>query len=132
MSAVTTVMPDRDKIYAIYDVRGTLGAEIAYIAGKLVGQRGCALCDISHGWNPLGKAAWRNALGTLARVEWLHADEQPTALSNYTSGQLPCVVLAGAERYKTLLNRPDLERCQGDINAFELALRAALDGLFID
>jgi|TARA_B110000483_G_scaffold241063_1_gene323109 hypothetical protein len=125
-------MPNSDKIYAIYDVRGTLGAEIAYIAGKLVGQRGCALCDISHGWNPLGKAAWRNALGTLARVEWLHADEQPTALSNYTSGQLPCVVLAGAERYKMLLNRPDLECCQSDINAFDLALRAALDGLSDD
>jgi hypothetical protein len=132
VSAVTTVMPNSDKIYAIYDVRGTLGAEIAYIAGKLVGQRGCALCDISHGWNPLGKAAWRNALGTLARVEWLHADEQPTALSNYTSGQLPCVVLAGAERYKMLLNRPDLECCQSDINAFDLALRAALDGLSDD
>lgn len=132
MSAVTTVMPNSDKIYAIYDVRGTLGAEIAYIAGKLVGQRGCELCDISHGWNPLGKAAWRNALGTLARVEWLHADEQPTALSNYTSGQLPCVVLAGAERYKMLLNRPDLECCQSDINAFDLALRAALDGLSDD
>ena len=125
-------MPNSDKIYAIYDVRGTLGAEIAYIAGKLVGQRGCELCDISHGWNPLGKAAWRNALGTLARVEWLHADEQPTALSNYTSGQLPCVVLAGAERYKMLLNRPDLECCQSDINAFDLALRAALDGLSDD
>ena len=125
-------MPNSDKIYAIYDVRGTLGAEIAYIAGKLVGQRGCELCDISHGWNPLGKAAWRNALGTLARIEWLHADEQPTALSNYTSGQLPCVVLAGAERYKMLLNRPDLECCQSDINAFDLALRAALDGLSDD
>ena len=129
---MTTVMPGSDKIYAIYDVRGTLGAEIAYIAGKLVGQRGCELCDISHGWNPLGKAAWRNAEGNLARVEWLHADHQPTALSSHTSGQLPCVVLAGAEHYKTLLNRPDLERCQGDINAFDVALQAALDGLSID
>lgn len=129
---MTTVMPSSDKIYAIYDVRGTLGAEIAYIAGKLVGQRSCELCDISHGWNPLGKAAWRNAEGNLARVEWLHADHQPTALSSYTSGQLPCVVLAGAEHYKTLLNRPDLERCQGDINAFDVALQSALDGLSID
>ncbi len=129
---MTTVMPSSDKIYAIYDVRGTLGAEIAYIAGKLVGQRSCELCDISHGWNPLGKAAWRNAEGNLARVEWLHADHQSTALSSYTLGQLPCVVLAGAEHYKTLLNRPDLERCQGDINAFDVALQAALDGLSID
>ena len=42
--------------FAIYDADGSLAGELSYALGKLAGARRCALCDISHGWNPLASS----------------------------------------------------------------------------
>ncbi len=119
-------MPSNNKIYAIYDACSTLSGELTYIAKKLLGRSNCGLCDISHGWNPVGKAAWRDGRGMVSEVEWLHIDQQPATLSLYTQGRLPCVILAKYEDFSMLLNAGDLRRCQGDIAVFEAALLDAL------
>lgn len=36
-------------VYAIYNAESSLVGELAYMAGKVIGNRACALCDITHG-----------------------------------------------------------------------------------
>ena len=115
------------KLYAIYDAGGSLMGELSYIAGKMVGQRECALCDISHGWNPRGKADWRAACAAGSEVTWLHSDEQPPALEAFTRGQLPCVVSEADEQFRVLLDREALAACGGDFNRFQSALNQVLE-----
>ena len=47
------------RLLAIFDADGTCIGELQYLLNKCAGWESCALCDISHGWNPIGKAAWR-------------------------------------------------------------------------
>ena len=75
------------RYFAIYDADGTLSGELGYALGKLAGTRHCALCDISHGWNPIGKAGWRKDSGLSCKLQWLHRDEQSPDLAAYTLGK---------------------------------------------
>ncbi|WP_419846165.1 hypothetical protein [Candidatus Poriferisocius sp.] len=60
----------------IYDADGGLGGELRYVAGKLLGRGKCALCDITHGWNPMGSRSWKQACAVSdVDLELLHRDE---------------------------------------------------------
>ncbi|MDG1065661.1 MAG: hypothetical protein P8O91_05545 [Luminiphilus sp.] len=109
---------------AIYDADGTLSGELGYALGKLAGTRHCALCDISHGWNPAGKAAWRKDSGLSCSLQWLHRDEQSSDLAAYTLGKLPLVVEQRNDGFRTLLDAEKLEACNGDYEAFLALLEA--------
>ena len=113
-------------IYAIYNADGSIQGELSYLAGKVTGQRECALCDISHGLNPIGKPAWRRSQKTQPKVEWIHRDEQPEALAQFTAGKLPMVALVSAGVSTTLLDREALQSCQGDLATFERLLEERL------
>ena len=112
------------RYFAIYDADGTLFGEVGYVLGKLAGTRHCALCDLSHGWNPRGKAPWRADSGLSCRLQWLHRDEQSAALAAYTAGRLPLVVEQREDGFRTLLNAEKLEACDGDYDAFLAMLEA--------
>lgn len=86
------------KLYAIYDADGTLLGELSYLKDKCLGKAECALCDLSHGWNPLGKASWRQRQGLAASLEWVHRDEAPSHVLSAVSDHLPCIAIdrAGA------------------------------------
>lgn len=45
----------------IYDADGGFSGELRYAIGKISGQGKCALCDITHGWNPFGSRSWKQA-----------------------------------------------------------------------
>ena len=119
------------ELYAVYDADGSLSGELAYLAGKLMGVRDCALCDISHGWNPLGKRAWRVAQRQTSQrtfqITWLHRDEQPPAMSSLTNGKLPAVILRLQGHYQILLSKSELAACDGDLKQFEIALARKLE-----
>ena len=106
------------RYFAIYDADGTLLGEVGYVLGKLAGTRHCALCDLSHGWNPRGRAQWRADSGLSCRLQWLHRDEQSPALAAYTAGKLPLVVEQREDGFRTLLDAEKLEACGGDYEAF--------------
>lgn len=112
--------------FAIFDAGGSLLGEVAYTFGKIVGQRHCALCDISHGWNPIGKSAWRANAQLGCGLQWLHRDEQSPAMAAYTQGKLPLVIARTDNTFTTLLDAPALARCGGDYDAFVAALGAAM------
>jgi hypothetical protein len=112
--------------FAIYDADGTLAGEVGYALGKLAGVRRCALCDISHGWNPAGKSAWRRDSGLSCQLQWLHRDEQSAALAAHTANQLPLVVEQRDDRFRTLLGAEELTACSGDYEVFLGLLEAAV------
>jgi hypothetical protein len=114
------------KVFAIYDADGSLRGELAYMLGKVSGTRECALCDISHGWNPLGKREWRDAQQGTTPVTWLHRDEQPPAMRDFTAGRLPAVVLSHADGHQMLMEKSELEGCRGDYASFERTLNQRL------
>ena len=120
---------NKPKIYAIYNAKGTIFGEISFIAKKCMGLTECALCDISHGWNILGKGRWREAKGLLADIEWIHADEQSDELKTFTSGRLPCVVMHSKQGLSVLMGNDALSALGGDMDAFESALQNSLDAV---
>lgn len=114
------------RIYAIYDADGSLTGELAYMAGKLLGMRECALCDISHGLNPLGKSAWRQRRGLVATVIWQHRDEQLHEVAAFTAGKLPMVVAHTDSGITCLLSADELHSLNGDLERFTESLSEAL------
>ena len=110
------------RILAIYDADLTLRDELAYAIGKLMGTRSCALCDISHGYNPLGKAEWKRCCADSPEVEWLHRNDLNEVQRRWTENQLPCVIVDAEGGFEFLLTADDLSRCNGDVGKFNQAL----------
>ena len=110
------------RILAIYDADLTFRDELAYAIGKLMGTRSCALCDISHGYNPLGKAEWKRCCAGSPEVEWLHRNDLNEVQRRWTENQLPCVMVDAKGAFEFLLTADDLSRCNGDVGKFNQAL----------
>ena len=47
------------EVVGIYNADGTIGGELSYALAKLARRGSCELCDVTHGWNPLGNARGR-------------------------------------------------------------------------
>ena len=112
--------------YAIYDADSSIVGELRYLMGKLSGRANCPLCDVSHGWQPLGKRAWRERTGLASELLWVHRDEVPKALLQGVTDLLPCVIAVGDGLTEVILTREALSACRGDFKRFEEALEAAL------
>jgi hypothetical protein len=119
-------MSDALKIFAIYNADATVAGEINYALGKLIGLKQCSLCDISHGWNPLGKTQWRSTDESSPTIQWLHRDQQADLLRAHTQNALPAVVALIGERFETLLDSNDLLELGGDLQAFYALLERRL------
>ena len=117
------------KLYAIYDADGSLFGELAYLWGKCTGQAQCALCDLSHGWNPLGRKVWRERGGLARSLNCVHRDEMPELLLAQVMQELPCVVVDRGGHLEILISREALEACGDDFKAFELLLEEKLRAL---
>lgn len=116
-----------DQILAIYDADFTVFGEIAYALGKVAGTRSCSLCDISHGFNPLGKKNWRSYCETRPEIEWVHRNDLDSGMLAALPSPLPCVVVRDtANSYRTLLDSEELSTCSGDLNRFDEKLSGAL------
>ena len=106
-------MAGPETLAGIFDADGGLRGELRYVIDKLAGRGHCALCDITHGFNPLGKRSWKEACAAAGvSMTLLHRDEaSPQQLA--VAGELP-VVLAGADRsWRVLVPADDLAACKG-------------------
>ncbi|MCH1610230.1 MAG: hypothetical protein L7S53_02870 [Luminiphilus sp.] len=117
------------QVFALFNAEGSLLGEFQYVLGKCLGRESCALCDISHGWNPLGKSVWRKRLQTEPNIIWLHRDETPEVLLNAVEGALPCVVADHGHRIEMLLDSDALKACEGDFATFTELLERKLRAL---
>ena len=116
-------------LYAIYDADGSLMAEVRYLFNKCLGITGCALCDLSHGLNPLGRSDWRRRKGVAASLNWLHRDELPSHVEAQIGGQLPCVAVDRNGAIEIVIGREALRGCEGDFSVFEHLLEQTMRAL---
>jgi hypothetical protein len=120
--------PPVERLSMVYDADGTLGGEVRYVVGHLLGRAHCDLCDITHG-GLRRKRAFDDLVAALPiPVEVLHRDEQPPALEAVTRGRLACVVAHTAGGAAILVTRDELAGCGGDVDRFARILDAALAG----
>jgi hypothetical protein len=122
-------MCENPRLLAIYDADGTWSGELRYLLSKLGGGESCALCDISHGWNPLGKTAWRYQRKAEPGLSWIHRDELPARLQKDLAHQLPCVAVECGTDVKVIISKTALSDCRGDYRTFERLLEEALRAL---
>ena len=71
-----------DQLIGIYNAKGSIAGELAYLFGKLRGTAQCALCDISHG--PLKeKSAFLAALALISFSE----NTSSTAITDFSNNK---------------------------------------------
>jgi hypothetical protein len=119
-------------LYAIYDADGSLAGELRYLIDKFLGRADCALCDLSHGWHPAGKRAWRQRQGTTTQLSWLHRDEVPHHVLAHVSESLPCIAMDSQGSVDILISKDQLAGCEGDFTVFEQLLVQKLQRLAPD
>ena len=122
-------MVTKYSLYAIYDADGSLVGELRYLVDKFLGRADCALCDLSHGWHPAGKRAWRQRQGATTQLNWLHRDEVPHHVLVHVSESLPCIAMDTNGCVGILISKDQLARCEGDFMIFEQLLAQKLQGL---
>jgi hypothetical protein len=125
-------MISEGSLYAIYDADGSLAGELRYLVDKFLGRADCALCDLSHGWHPAGKRAWRQQQGATTQLTWLHRDEVPHHVLAHVSESLPCIAMDSQGSVDILISKDQLAGCEGDFTVFEQLLVQKLQRLAPD
>lgn len=106
-------MVRRVRLVGIYDADGGLAGELRYAFGKLTGRSKCALCNLTHGWNPMGSRQWKQACAASpVELELVHRDEA-SAAQLAAATQLPAIVAHDGERWSRALSTADIEACAG-------------------
>ncbi len=114
------------RFVGVYDADGGIVGDTKYVVGHLLGRLECALCDITHGGIRRKKSfdALRARLGVPFDV--VHRNERSSEVEVATGDALPCVVAVTDSGVVTLLDRPALEACGGEVARLEAALHAAI------
>lgn len=105
------------RFVGIYDADGTLSGELRYALGKLTGRSHCALCDITHGWNPTGSREWQRVCAAAnPDLELVHRDEA-SADHLAAAAALPSIVMRDGNHWIEALTRQDIAECDGSPDA---------------
>ena len=101
------------QLVGIYDADGTLAGELRYAVGKLTGRSSCALCDITHGWNPMGSRRWKQACAASpVELELVHRDEATEGqLAAATS--LPSIIVRNGDGWTEALSTAEIATYKG-------------------
>ncbi len=101
------------QLVGIYDADGTLAGELRYALGKLTGRAKCALCDITHGWNPMGSRQWKQACAASpVELVLVHRDEA-TAAQIAAASALPSIVAHDGDGWKEALTAAEIATFKG-------------------
>lgn len=102
----------------IYDADGTLSGEVRYAIGKLLGRGKCALCDITHGWNPMGSRSWKQACEVSdVELDLVHRDEASAEQLAAATG-LPSIVRGHEGQWSEVLTADEIAPYVGAPNQF--------------
>ena len=105
-------------LVGIYDADGTLSGEVRYAVGKLLGRGKCALCDITHGWNPMGSRSWKQACSVSdVELELVHRDEAADDQLAATNG-LPSILRQCDGQWSEVMPTSEIAQYVGDPAAF--------------
>jgi hypothetical protein len=122
------------KLTGVYNARGTVAGELAYLLGKLSGRSHCGLCDITHGLRLRERQEWREQRVRLrVPFEAVHLDERSHAVGRVCP-LAPCVVAHTDVGLVPLLAPAEIDACAGSGEALVAAIgRAASErGLTFD
>ena len=123
-------MTAKPKLYAIYNADGSFLGELRYVKDKCFGNADCALCDLSHGWNPLGKSAFKRRQGVALNLDWVHRNELPEDVLVQVEDHLPCIARVDDGVIDIVISSEALKGCSGDFRVFEHLLERKL-GAFL-
>jgi hypothetical protein len=95
------------EVVGIYNADGTIGGELSYAFTKLSRRGSCELCDVTHGWNPLGKRSWKAAVEqSELNLTFIHRDEAlPEQLA--AAGQLPSIIALSDDGWQNIMTPSD-------------------------
>lgn len=120
-----------DKVIGIYNAKGSITGELAFLFGRLTGRTECALCDITHGTFKK-KTAFSRAQQTLGvPFKILHLDELDSTLYSFKHSAA-CVVAIRGSDCSILLSKAELALCDGDVDRFFDAIKIKLDSLSLE
>ena len=106
------------KIYCIYNAKGSVSGELAYLFKKYVYGAKCSMCEISHDSFTI-KRDWKNKVSQLnINLETVHLDERPKDLEEFSKNNVPCVVGKYQDGYKLILTNEDLKNLEGNVDLF--------------
>jgi hypothetical protein len=117
-----------DRLTFVYDANGTLFGEIAYLFRSRFRGEHCSLCDITHSWH--GKRSEFTSCEARLRVPitYLHRNDLGTEYASL-EGRLPTVLAHIGHDWLVLMTPEQIDRCNGDVSTFELAVGAALEAI---
>ena len=116
-------------LIGIYDADASVTGEIRYLLRKVFSNDTCALCELTHGWNPLGKTAWRNWKGSAPSVRWLHRDQLPPEKLKAIAGDIPCLALEKNNGLHVFISSKEIESCGNDVGLLRAFIDAKLEAL---
>jgi hypothetical protein len=113
------------KLTGVYNARGTVAGELAYLFGKLSGRTHCGLCDITHGLRLHERKEWRVQRARLpVPFEAVHLDERSVEVGR-ACPQAPCVVAHTDDGLVQLLAPAEIDACVGSGEALVAAIGRA-------
>lgn len=112
-------------LIGVYNARGTLAGELAYVLGKLSGRAHCGLCDITHGLRLRERAHWREQRTWLpVPFETVHLNERSLELA-LACPAAPCVLARTDDGLVSLLGPEEIDACAGSGEALLAAVEQA-------
>jgi hypothetical protein len=117
-----------DRLTFVYDANGTLFGEIAYLFRSRFKGEHCSLCDITHSWRGKRSEFTSCAARLSVPITYLHRNDLGAEYASI-SGALPTVLAHIGDDWLVLMTPEQIDRCNGDVSTFELAVGAALEAI---
>lgn len=113
------------RLVGVYNADGGILGEVRYAVGKIRGRTHCGLCDITHRGVRV-RAEWSDEVARLGvPFELVHRNERTADVVAASAGREPCVLAESSNGLHLVLGPAALERVDGDVAAFDEALRVA-------
>lgn len=113
------------RLIGVYNADGGILGEVRYAVGKIRGQAHCGLCDITHRGVRV-RTEWAEEVARLGvPFDLVHRNERSADVVVASAGREPCVLAEAGDGLHLVLGPAALERVDGDVAAFDEALRVA-------
>jgi hypothetical protein len=113
------------RLTGVYNARGTIAGELAYVVGKLSGRAHCGLCDITHGLRLHERSDWREQRRRLlVPFETVHLDERSPEVVRACPAA-PCVLAHTDDGIIALLGAREINGFAGSAEALISAVERA-------
>jgi len=120
------MLPPVDEIIIVYNSDSGIWGDFVYIAKKLSKQDKCELCEITHTYKK--KPEWKTMCSNFEiPITILYRDQLYAGLSEAVAGNFPAVIFRNGTTFSNQINRSEIAKCGGKVEAFENLLRRTLE-----